>query len=62
MAVSLAAHALIQLLKSVSAEPGIDRDLTAEDLLRRADQQLYRAKSNGRDRVEPHEVGAVSTG
>lgn len=41
---------------------GIDRDLTAEDLLRRADQQLYRAKSNGRDRVEPHEVGAASTG
>ncbi len=40
----------------------IDRDLTAEDLLRRADQQLYRAKSNGRDRVEPYEVEAVSTG
>jgi two-component system cell cycle response regulator len=34
---------------------GIDRDLTSEDLLRRADDQLYRAKSNGRDRVEPNE-------
>lgn len=34
----------------------IDRDLTSEDLLKRADDQLYRAKSNGCDRVEPNEV------
>ena len=40
---------------------GIDRDLTAEDLLRRADDQLYRAKSNGRDRVEPSQIDSTQS-